>query len=284
MAPSARSRRSARRSRARSDGPRSFAPSSACGRRPGTPSGPPVDAALASEQSGVDEIPPQRGVIGVHGLENAVDLVLAVLAACREPAREVDEDGLAPLAPGGDRLETTVAEERRELGRAIERSAPHVVAFRPLHPCDDTRAVPLTTPERISIVEVAPRDGLQAEDRTLSTDVKLELLDRLADAGHRAIEATSFVSPKAVPQLADAEELMKRLKKRAGVRYTALVPNATGLDRAISCGVREIAIFASASESYSRKNLNRSRDEALAGYGPVIKKAKDARLSVRGYL
>jgi hydroxymethylglutaryl-CoA lyase len=139
-------------------------------------------------------------------------------------------------------------------------------------------------PDRITVVEVAPRDGLQAEDRVLSTDVKLELLERLADAGHTAIEATSFVSPKAVPQLADAEDLMKRLKPRAGVRYTALVPNETGLDRAMSCGVKEIAVFASASESYSRKNLNRSRDEALAGYGPVIKKAKDAHLRVRGYL
>jgi hydroxymethylglutaryl-CoA lyase len=144
--------------------------------------------------------------------------------------------------------------------------------------------VPLTRPERITIVEVAPRDGLQAEDRTLSTDVKLELLERLADAGHTAIEATSFVSPKAVPQLADAEEVMKRLKPRGGVRYTALVPNDTGLERALACGVREIAVFASASESYSQKNLNRSRDEAIAGYGPVIKKAKNAGLRVRGYL
>jgi isopropylmalate/homocitrate/citramalate synthase len=144
--------------------------------------------------------------------------------------------------------------------------------------------VPLTRPERITIVEVAPRDGLQAEDRTLSTDVKLELLERLADAGHTAIEATSFVSPKAVPQLADAEEVMKRLKPRGGVRYTALVPNDTGLERALACGVREIAVFASACESYSQKNLNRSRDEAIAGYGPVIKKAKNAGLRVRGYL
>ena len=144
--------------------------------------------------------------------------------------------------------------------------------------------MPLVTPDRITIVEVAPRDGLQAEDRILLTDVKLELLDRLADAGHTAIEATSFVSPKAVPQLADAEELMTRLKQRPGIRYTALVPNETGLERAMTCGVREIAVFASASESYSRKNLRRSREEAIAGYGPVIKRAKDAGLRVRGYL
>ena len=144
--------------------------------------------------------------------------------------------------------------------------------------------MPLVRPERINVVEVAPRDGLQAEDRVLSTDVKLELLERLADSGHVAIEATSFVSPKAVPQLADAEEVMKRVKQRPGVRYMTLVPNETGLDRAMSCGVKEIAVFASASESYSRKNLNRSRDEAIAGYGAVIAKAKDARLRVRGYL
>ena len=139
-------------------------------------------------------------------------------------------------------------------------------------------------PERITVVEVAPRDGLQAEDRILSTDVKLELLEQLADAGHVAIEATSFVSPKAVPQLADAEELMKRIDPRAGVRYTALVPNEIGLDRAMACGAKEIAIFASASESYSRKNLNRSRDDALAGYRPVVARAKEAGLRVRGYL
>ena len=130
--------------------------------------------------------------------------------------------------------------------------------------------MPLLTPKQITIVEVAPRDGLQGEDRVLSTDVKLELLEQLADAGHTVIEATSFVSPKAVPQLADAEELMKRLRFRPGVRYTALVPNETGLERAVSCGVKEIAIFASASESYSRKNLNRSRDDGSIGRQRVV--------------
>lgn len=144
--------------------------------------------------------------------------------------------------------------------------------------------MPLPTLDRIAVVEVAPRDGLQAEERTLSTAAKLELLHRLADAGHAAIEATSFVSPKAVPQLADAEDVMRRLKKRSGVRYIALVPNETGLERALGCGVSEIAIFASASESYSRKNLNRSRDEAIAGYRAVVRRATDAGLRVRGYL
>ena len=137
---------------------------------------------------------------------------------------------------------------------------------------------------RIQLVEVAPRDGLQAEERTLSTEKKLELLARLADAGHTVIEATSFVNPKAVPQLADAEDLMRQLKRRPGVRYPVLVPNEKGLERALSVGVDDVAVFASASESYSRKNLNRPREEAISGYAPVVRRAKDAGARVRGYL
>lgn len=146
--------------------------------------------------------------------------------------------------------------------------------------------MPRVTPEvpRIQLVEVAPRDGLQAEARTLPTDAKLALVERLAAAGHTVIETTSFVSPAAVPQLADAEELMRRLKRRPGVRYPVLVPNERGLERALAVGADEIAVFASASESYSRKNLNRGRDEALAAYAPVVRRAKDAGARVRGYL
>lgn len=139
-------------------------------------------------------------------------------------------------------------------------------------------------PSRIQLVEVAPRDGLQAESRTLATQTKLELLERLADAGHTIIEATSLVSPAAVPQLADAEDVLRRLKRRAGVRYPVLVPNERGLERALAAGVDEIAVFASASDTYSRKNLNRPRDEALAAYAPVVRRAKDAGKRVRGYL
>lgn len=137
---------------------------------------------------------------------------------------------------------------------------------------------------RIQLVEVAPRDGLQAEARTLTTEAKIALIERLADAGHTVIEATSFVSPSAVPQLADAEELMRRLKRRPAVRYPVLVPNEKGLERALSVGVDEVAVFASASDSYSRKNLNRSRDEAIAAYAPVVRRAKDGGKRVRGYL
>jgi hydroxymethylglutaryl-CoA lyase len=139
-------------------------------------------------------------------------------------------------------------------------------------------------PPRIQLVEVAPRDGLQAEARTLPTETKLAFIERLAAAGHTVIEATSFVSPKAVPQLADAEELLRALERRPGVRYPVLVPNERGLERALSVGVTEVAVFASASESYSRKNLGRTRAEALDGYAPVVRRAKDSGLRVRGYL
>ena len=139
-------------------------------------------------------------------------------------------------------------------------------------------------PPRIQLVEVAPRDGLQVQSRTLPTETKLALLERLADAGHTIIETTSFVSPTAVPQLADADELLRALTRRSGVRYPVLVPNERGLERAMSVGVRDIAVFASASDSYSRKNLNRPRDEAIAAYGAVVRAAKDAGLGVRAYL
>jgi hydroxymethylglutaryl-CoA lyase len=137
---------------------------------------------------------------------------------------------------------------------------------------------------RVQIVEVSPRDGLQAEERTLPTDVKLELIERLADAGHTAIEATSFVSPSAVPQLADADLLMRRLPRRPGVRYPVLVPNAKGLERATAAGATEVAVFVSASESYSRKNLRHGRDEALSTALAVLKDAKATGLRVRAYI
>ncbi len=139
-------------------------------------------------------------------------------------------------------------------------------------------------PDRVTIVEVAPRDGLQAERVTIPTERKLEFIERLVSAGHTVVEATSFVSPDAVPQLADAEALLRRLPRAAGVRYPVLVPNARGLERALEVGVREIAVFISASESYSQKNLRRSRAEALEMVGPVVARARDAGLRVRGYL
>ncbi len=136
----------------------------------------------------------------------------------------------------------------------------------------------------ITVVEVGPRDGLQSEPRVLPTEMKVLFIERLADAGLRVIEATSFVSPRHVPQLADAEAVLRAIRRRPGVRYPVLVPNEIGLERALAAGANEIAVFGSASETYSRRNLNRSRDAAIEMFRPVVRRAKDAGARVRGYL
>ncbi|UWE08325.1 hydroxymethylglutaryl-CoA lyase [Actinacidiphila bryophytorum] len=148
-------------------------------------------------------------------------------------------------------------------------------------------------PRRVRIHEVGARDGLQNEKQTVPTAVKAEFVHRLADAGLTTIEATSFVHPKWVPQLADAAELMPLLADLAGtgkeaggtaVRLPVLVPNERGLDRALELGVREIAVFGSATESFARANLNRTVDESLAMFEPVVARARAAGAAVRGYL
>ena len=139
-------------------------------------------------------------------------------------------------------------------------------------------------PERVTIWEVGPRDGLQNEKTIVPVEVKLEFLDRLAGAGLTTLEATSFVHPKWVPQLADAEQLLAGLERREGVRYPVLVPNEKGLNRALDAGVEHIAIFASATETFARKNLNSSLDEQFAMFEPVVTRAREAGLDVRGYL
>ncbi|HSV66749.1 MAG TPA: hydroxymethylglutaryl-CoA lyase [Mycobacteriales bacterium] len=145
--------------------------------------------------------------------------------------------------------------------------------------------VPLAgLPGRVRIYEVAARDGLQNEPAIVPVEVKAELIARLADAGLATIEATSFVHPKWVPQLADAEQLMSALDRRAGVRYPVLVPNERGLDRALALGVTDVAVFASATESFAKANLNRTVAEALAMFAPVVGRARAAGLPVRGYV
>ncbi|MGK3205415.1 hydroxymethylglutaryl-CoA lyase [Amycolatopsis sp. MEPSY49] len=139
-------------------------------------------------------------------------------------------------------------------------------------------------PERVTIWEVGPRDGLQNEKTIVPVEVKLEFLDRLAGAGLTTLEATSFVHPKWVPQLADAEQLLAGLDRRDGVRYPVLVPNEKGLNRALDAGVEHIAIFASATETFARKNLNSSLDEQFGMFEPVVTRAREAGLDVRGYL
>lgn len=142
-------------------------------------------------------------------------------------------------------------------------------------------------PDRVRIHEVGARDGLQNEKATVPTAVKAEFVHRLAEAGLTTIEATSFVHPKWVPQLADAAELMPLLADLAdepGMRLPVLVPNERGLDRALELGVREIAVFGSATESFARANLNRTVDESLAMFAPVVARARAVGASVRGYL
>jgi hydroxymethylglutaryl-CoA lyase len=139
-------------------------------------------------------------------------------------------------------------------------------------------------PDRVRICEVGPRDGLQNERAVLPVEVKAEFVARLVDAGHTIIETTSFVHPKWVPQLADAEALLTAIRPAPGVRYPVLVPNERGLDRALDLGVRDIAVFGSATETFARRNLNRTVDESLQMFAPVVARAREAGLSVRGYL
>ncbi|MBA2554052.1 MAG: hydroxymethylglutaryl-CoA lyase [Geodermatophilaceae bacterium] len=139
-------------------------------------------------------------------------------------------------------------------------------------------------PERVAIYEVGPRDGLQNEKAVVPVEIKVEFIERLVSAGLRTIEATSFVHPKWVPQLADADVLIRDLQRVDGVRYPALVPNERGLDRALALGVMDIAIFASATESFAQKNLNRSLDGQITMFEPVVRRARAAGLSVRGYV
>ncbi|WP_027935311.1 hydroxymethylglutaryl-CoA lyase [Amycolatopsis thermoflava] len=139
-------------------------------------------------------------------------------------------------------------------------------------------------PSAVTIWEVGPRDGLQNESALVPAAVKVELVERLADAGHTVIETTSLVRPDRVPQLADAEEVLRRLDRRPGVRYPVLVPNQRGLARALDLGVTDIAVFASATEGFARANLNRSVGESLEVFAPVVARAREAGLNVRGYL
>lgn len=139
-------------------------------------------------------------------------------------------------------------------------------------------------PARVRVWEVGPRDGLQNESTVVPAAVKAALVDRLAAAGLPVVETTSFVNPAWVPQLADAEEVMARVRRRPGVRYPVLVPNRAGLERAMASGATDVCVFASATETFARRNLNRTRDEALAMFGPVVSEAKAAGLRVRAYL
>ncbi|MGC4113404.1 MAG: hydroxymethylglutaryl-CoA lyase [Myxococcales bacterium] len=139
-------------------------------------------------------------------------------------------------------------------------------------------------PQRVTVYEVGPRDGLQNERAQLPTAAKLELIAALAEAGLERIEATSFVSPKWIPQLADADAVARGLPKRPGLSFSALVPNERGLERAREAGMETVAVFLSSSDTHGRKNIAKTLDEALAGYEKVCAEALKLGMTIRGYV
>ncbi|HEX2648691.1 MAG TPA: hydroxymethylglutaryl-CoA lyase [Burkholderiales bacterium] len=142
----------------------------------------------------------------------------------------------------------------------------------------------MTLPKRVRLVEMGPRDGLQNERQEVPTEVKLELIERLGAAGLPAIEATAFVSPKWVPQMADHTEVLERIRRRPGVDYPVLTPNLKGYEAARAAGATEVAVFGAASEAFSKKNINCSIAESLERFRPVVEKAKQDKIKVRGYV
>jgi len=139
-------------------------------------------------------------------------------------------------------------------------------------------------PRQVKIVDVGPRDGLQNEPQSVPTAVKIELIERLAEAGIPVVEATAFVSPKWVPQMADHAEVMRGLARKPGVNYPVLVPNMQGFEAAVSAGAEEVAVFGAASETFSKKNINCSIAESLERFAPVVEAAKERAIRVRGYI
>lgn len=139
-------------------------------------------------------------------------------------------------------------------------------------------------PQQVTLIEVGPRDGLQNEPKTLTTDIKLELIERLVRAGLSCIEATSFVSPKWVPQMADHKQLVKQLKPHAGVTYPILIPNRQGMETAIELGIKHIAVFTAASNTFSQKNTNCSLSESLLRTEEVVALAQQHHIRARGYI
>jgi isopropylmalate/homocitrate/citramalate synthase len=139
-------------------------------------------------------------------------------------------------------------------------------------------------PDRVTVYEVGPRDGLQNEAETLPADVKVGFIDRLTESGLPAIEVGSFVSPRAIPQLADTEEVFGRIHRASGVRYPVLVPNLRGFERAMAAGVSEIAVFTAASETFNQHNIHAGVDESIERFRPVVARAQEEKIRVRGYV
>jgi hydroxymethylglutaryl-CoA lyase len=142
----------------------------------------------------------------------------------------------------------------------------------------------MTSSDHVRIVEVGARDGLQNEKTLLPATVKIELINRLSDTGLQTIEATSFVSPQWVPQLADAAEVFGGIRRKPGVSYPVLVPNMQGYQRALAAGATDVAVFTAASEAFNRRNINASIDESIERFAPVLELARADGVSVRGYV
>jgi hydroxymethylglutaryl-CoA lyase len=142
----------------------------------------------------------------------------------------------------------------------------------------------MNLPRKVSIVDVGPRDGLQNEKGEVPTAIKLELIERLADAGIRSVEATAFVSPKWIPQMADHTEVLERIRRKPGVSYPVLTPNLKGYESAKAAGATEVAVFGAASEAFSKKNINCSIAESLDRFRPVVENALKDKIKVRGYI
>ncbi|HXU05937.1 MAG TPA: hydroxymethylglutaryl-CoA lyase, partial [Polyangia bacterium] len=139
-------------------------------------------------------------------------------------------------------------------------------------------------PPDVTLYEVGPRDGLQNESRMVPTDDKVKLIDALSETGLRAIEITSFVNPKWIPQLADGGEVSRRIARKPGLVYSALVPNRQGLDAAIASGMKEVAVFMSASETHNKKNINKTIAQTLTAFRETVPPALAAGLRVRAYV
>ena len=142
----------------------------------------------------------------------------------------------------------------------------------------------MSLPRKVRIVEVGPRDGLQNEASRVPTEIKIELIHRLADAGLPAVEATAFVSPKWVPQMSDSAQVMAGLRRKPGVAYPVLVPNLQGFEAACAAGAEEVAVFGAASETFSLRNTNCSIAQSLERFAPVVKAARAHKMRVRGYI
>lgn len=153
-----------------------------------------------------------------------------------------------------------------------------------LKPSGERLSSPKAYPERVTVYEVGPRDGLQNEKGVVPTEVKIRYIELLAEAGLPFVEATSFVSPRAIPQLADASEVMSAIRRREGTRYPVLVPNAKGMARALQTGVTDVAVFTAASESFARANINSTIAESIENFKPVVAIAREAGVRVRGYV